>query len=282
MNLPLSKLNLVRRTTALASLVHLIYIAPLSSYIFGNSLNRNEIPWVFYYSNIILEKNFYLVLMLAIALLLLVLLTGISYRLISLTIYILVASIEFYLFPVVDGGSNLLQLILFYLILSNEKKASSIESYISERVVFLIQFQVAIMYLTTGILKLVAPFWQNGVAIFYALTSVEYSVPWVAKFVWSSHPIVYVLPNYLVLVFQLTFPLGLINSQLKRWYLLIGLFFHLFIALVIGLPTFALQVVATYPIFFDGILLKRTLKLEAKFLSCVSVLASRLRTISWR
>lgn len=275
MNHLISKIGLVRRTSALASLIHILYISPLSAYIVGSKLNRNEAPLFFSYSNVVLEKYFYSVLILTSVLLLFVILRGVSNRFVSLGVYLLVTSIEFYLFPVVDGGSNLLQLVLFYLIFPNEKKSSEIERYISQKVIFLIQFQVAIMYLTTGVLKLVAPFWQNGVAIFYTLTSVEYSVPWVANFIWNSHPIIYVVPNYLVLLFQLTFPLSLINLRVKNWYLIIGVIFHLFIATVIGLPTFALQVVATYPIFFDGKLLEKALNLENWLSSVVD------RSISW-
>lgn len=275
MSLIISKIGLVRRATALASLIHILYISPLSAFIVGSNLNRGEVPFFFSFSNAVLESYFYVVLSLTCILLFCVILKGISNRFISLLIYTLVASIEFYLFPVLDGGSNLLQLILFYLIFSNEKKSIGFGRYISEKVVFLIQFQVAIMYLTTGVLKLVAPFWQNGVAIFYTLTSVEYSVPWVANFIWNSHPIIYVVPNYLVLLFQLTFPLSLINLRLKNWYLIIGVIFHLFIATVIGLPTFALQVVATYPIFFDGKLLEKALNLENWLSSVVD------RSISW-
>lgn len=245
-------IHCVRRFLALVCLFHLATIYPIVGYYVPlsgklamysneafNYLIRQAHEWPFSF--------FYL----AVALLGGVSFLGITNRLFSLLTYLAVLVVENNVSPVLDGGNNIAQIVLFYLILVNEKKTDKYNNFTVVMVRLLIIFQVVAMYFTTGILKSLAPFWQKGLGVFYVLTSLEYSLPSVSNFIWEAPSWVFVLPNYLILLFQLTFPVMVFNKNLRLPYLLMGLSFHAFIGLVIGLPTFAFHVISLYFIFFN-------------------------------
>lgn len=107
------------------------------------------------------------------------------------------------------------------------------------------------MYWTAGVYKIMSPLWRRGVAIYYIAQNLEYSLP-VMKILSKKVPVsLFVIPNYIILIFQNTFFLSVVRKDLKVVYFCIGLIMHFTIAFFMGLPTFALHVVATYPFFFS-------------------------------
>lgn len=257
----MKQLYLSRKLLYLATLIHMLSIYSVAVY--EKSLPSDYLP-----ANSILHfpfvAEFYQDFFLITFLLLIVgILIRTSSRLISIPIYLLVTNLENSLFQVLDGGSNISHLALFYLMLSNELSSTEYERLLSKSAKWLLIFQISLMYLTTGVLKLVAPLWQQGVALFYVLTSFEYSSPFIAKTVWKLPPILYVIPNYVIIIYQLTFPLSLFEKSVKLAYLIFGVIFHIFIALFVGLPTFALQVLSLYPVLLDD---ETTATLERLFL----------------
>jgi hypothetical protein len=56
--------------------------------------------------------------------------------------------------------------------------------------------------------------------------------------------------NYLVIWYQLLFPVLVWIKPIKKWYLLAGIVQHLFIAFVLGLPSFGLIMIVAYAIFY--------------------------------
>lgn len=197
------------------------------------------------------SHNPHLVFILTFALIAFVVARGISSRYASVPIFFLVTAIESFLFPVIDGGSNLNHLMLLYLTFVDENKINTVNLELASFVSKLSVLTIASMYLTTGLLKIISPLWQKGVAIFYILTSQEYSTPFFAQLAWDIPAIFLIIPNYLVLIFQITFPFSLLIPSLKKSYLFFGIFFHLIIAIVIGLPSFAVHVICAYSIFLS-------------------------------
>ncbi len=151
--------------------------------------------------------------------------------------------------PVLDGGNNLSLIVIFFLCFTNENKRGPFEDHLVKLVSWVVIFQVSIMYFTAGCYKILSPLWRNGTALFYVLTSVEYSTPLVAKICWILGPIPFVLPSYLILGFQLFFPAAIFNKKLKYLFLGVGTIFHVSIGIFVGLPTFAMNVFATYFVF---------------------------------
>ena len=249
----MKKISLFRQLVYFSSAFHLLTIYPIATYYLDKKLLGFVPEYPFYIR--LLEPIFSyspsMTFSLTFALIILVLVRRLSSRFISVPIFILVTAIESFLFPVIDGGSGLNHLMLFFLTLVDENKQNAINQELASFVSKLAVFTIASMYLTTGLLKLLSPLWQKGVAIFYILTSQEYSTPFFAQLSWDAPAIFLIFPNYLVLIFQITFPISLLNSSFKKSYLIFGIFFHIIIATVIGLPSFAVHVVCTYSIFLS-------------------------------
>jgi Vitamin K-dependent gamma-carboxylase len=161
------------------------------------------------------------------------------------------------IFLVAEGGNKLLLLFLFYLIFIDEKEkenssgeAYSIFNKVVTNVFFLIiQLQIILVYLISGLYKLYGTHWLNGEAIYYILSIVEFSHPWIKENLLSVDWLLK-FSTYSVLVYQLAFPVLVWVKKIKPYILWIGVFFHLFISLAIGLFDFGIIMILAYVAFF--------------------------------
>lgn len=160
---------------------------------------------------------------------------------------------------IMDGGNNLSEILLFYLLFMNTSGAPlGLEKYpklralavgFSNAAFFLSRFQVFIVYLTVGLYKLNGGLWQNGMALYYILQSKDYTHPTLGGFL-VAHPWLAMAGTYYTLVFQAMFPYFVWNRRTRPLILLMGTTLHLGIAFVMGLFTFGLVMCASYFVFF--------------------------------
>jgi hypothetical protein len=109
--------------------------------------------------------------------------------------------------------------------------------------------QLCLAYFLSGLAKLFDIYWQNGQAIgmtsqinhfsLYSLPQLSLNYRWIMVFL-----------TYLVLVYQLSFPVVTFIKPLKKIYLLIGVVMHVYIGLVMGLPFFATTMIIGYIYFW--------------------------------
>lgn len=169
-----------------------------------------------------------------------------------------------------DGGNNLSELLLFYLMFLNTsgKPIPSTSRFAATRIAisnaaFLIsRFQVFVVYLCVGWFKLNGALWQNGMALYYILQSEEYSHPWIANQI-VQLPWLSLIGTYFTVLFQASFPFLVWPHRTRPWILLAGVALHLGIAFVMGLFTFGMVMCVSYLVFFrddwfDYIHLKRS------------------------
>lgn len=178
--------------------------------------------------------------------LLFLIVTGHSARYLTLAVIFLTFIINSFTLPVLDGGNNLVFLMLIYLLIPNEAKQEKLEKELASAFYTLSYFQLSIMYFVSSIYKIQTQSWVGGEALFNVLMSIEYSTPLVSKIVWWMPPDIFVVSNYAVILFQLTFFVGIISLRTKYLYLLFGIVMHFGIGLIVGLPTFALSVLVCY------------------------------------
>lgn len=157
---------------------------------------------------------------------------------------------------IMDGGNNLMHLILFYLIFASpgtHKKPSSLWHYMDNLSTnlsfYMCRIQVTLVYLTAGMLKLAGPLWTKGVALYYTMNVVEYGLPMVAKLM-SYLPILMVIATYGTVLFQISFPFMIWNRTARPLYMAIGTVLHLQISLVMGLFMFGLAMCTSYFCFY--------------------------------
>lgn len=113
----------------------------------------------------------------------------------------------------------------------------------------LFQLQVCVLYVKTGIVKAIDGRWQDGVAIYHALSTSYFwrfrMEPFLADPVFQGFTVV---ADYATLAFEIGFPLVLFRS-LRRPMLIAGLCLHLGIAAFMNLGGFSEAILWTYLAF---------------------------------
>jgi hypothetical protein len=179
-------------------------------------------------------------------------------RTIALLIYIVSMNLNNRAWVILDGGDNLMQIMLIYLIfmdpsLPGAPVKASLLTYANNAItnaVFLIaRLQVVAVYIVAGLGKVDGPLWQNGTALYYTLSVDDFTFPAVREFV-ANYPFFSVVGTYVTLFYQLSFPWLIWNRKVRPWLMLLGTVMHLQIALVMGLFTFGFAVMASYVVFF--------------------------------
>jgi antimicrobial peptide system SdpB family protein len=159
---------------------------------------------------------------------------------------------------ITDGGDQVTEvatLLLLPLCLTDARRwhwsPSPVGSLTSRAVAvstaFVIQLQVAVIYLDACIAKLAVPEWTDGTALYYDFISPYIGAPTLLhSFVYAvgTSPLV-ALITWSVLVLEFSLGVNLLLPRRARTVVLgIALGFHLAIAIFIGIPTFALAMFA--------------------------------------
>ncbi|MGP4061091.1 HTTM domain-containing protein [Halobacillus sp. H74] len=154
---------------------------------------------------------------------------------------------------ILDGGDNIMRIILLYMIFANTTSYFSIDRKRNgERVsppkplsntlhnlaVLASILQVCFMYLSSGLHKVMGEMWTNGTALYYILQVGEYTHPFFQNII-SSSEVILLIGAYSAIFIQLSFPFLLVNRYTKyvAMFNIIGL--HIGIAVVMGLFTFS-------------------------------------------
>jgi hypothetical protein len=191
------------------------------------------------------------------------LLIGYRTRLLTILNFLLILSIHERNVYLLTGADTALRLVSFWMMFIPLGDHYSIDARRCPREyrtafafpVRLIQFQIALIYLVAGILKLSGAMWQNGDALFYVL-QLE-SIQWPPG-VWLRE----VAPDGLLrLLTWGTFMLELVfmplvfapffQPRLRALALLGGAAMHLGIAVTMAIPDFSLVMMTSYLLFFE-------------------------------
>lgn len=141
---------------------------------------------------------------------------------------------------ILDGGDNITRLTLTYMLFLLPAGArparKSVGVWLHNIAVVAIMAQLIVLYATSGLMKAAGERWHHGTAL-YVVSQVEwFSEPWMRDL--FKNPFTVTLATYATLLFQLWFPMA-IFSRFKLVWLAAGIFFHLNIAVVMGLVTFS-------------------------------------------
>jgi len=148
-------------------------------------------------------------------------------------------------YEITDGGDNIIQLVLIYMLflLPHRAKFSSgqLQVWLHNIAVLAVIFQLMIVYTAATFAKLGGSEWRQGIAM-YTLSQVQlYSLP--ATQALFTIPLIVYVTSYVPLVYQLLFPV-VIPTRFKLPWIVLGIFFHLGIAVLIGLVTFSTLMIA--------------------------------------
>ena len=113
----------------------------------------------------------------------------------------------------------------------------------------LIRFQIALIYLSTGLWKLYSPLWREGSALHYILNNNVFhrfplSIPPEAEWLLTT-------ATYLTLVWELGFAPGVMFRRTRRLVLVLGIMIHLGMLAFIEVGPFSFVMLSAYVAFVD-------------------------------
>lgn len=154
---------------------------------------------------------------------------------------------------ILDGGDNIMRIILLYLIFANTASHFSIDrtrkigkiskpkplsNALHNLAVLASILQLCLMYLSSGLHKVMGEMWTNGTALYYILQVGEYTHPFFQTII-SSSEIILMIGAYSAIFIQLSFPFLLLNRYTKYLAMFNIVALHIGIAVVMGLFTFS-------------------------------------------
>lgn len=174
----------------------------------------------------------------------------------SLLMFLLYVSFHRAIHVIINGSDLMLSFFMFIGIFcttlpkAREDSWTEMFQVVSINVAILLsQIQIAIMYLVSGWDKFTSSAWRNGEALFHTINIDFFAVPWVRAFLGDADPSLLQAVSWLIIGFELLFPILVWPLKSRYYVLAIGLLFHLFIGLGLSLPDFALTMIWSYLLF---------------------------------
>ena len=111
--------------------------------------------------------------------------------------------------------------------------------------------QICMVYFFTSISKLGNIDWRHGKAVLMTSQVNHYSLPFISENV-TELAVLFVFINFLVLLFQLLFPIMIWIKKTRKIFILSGVLIHLYIAFVMGLLSFGIIMIICYVYFWPN------------------------------
>ncbi len=196
---------------------------------------------------------------------------GLLTRVSSILTFLAIASIHERNLFITHGGDTFLRVAGFFLMFAPAGAALSVDRLLRVRAgkegpelqprspwaQRMIQFQLAILYLTSFWWKSMGPWWVNGTALSYVSQLEEmqrFPVP-----PWFKIPLLLKLGTWFTLVLEFSLGVLIWFKELRYPLLCIGLLFHLCIEYCLNIPMFEWDVLTAYVLFIDPVDLQRAL-----------------------
>lgn len=226
-------------------------------------LQRPFIPvsvydWIFYVSGHPALRPHYLFFVFAQLIVLALGMAGVAPRLMNVLACITTLNVNNLSPVILDGGNNLSQLILVYMMFVNTSGQALRSRFaplqmtfaaVSNAAFFVCRVQLVIVYVCTGIFKLNGDLWQNGMALYYIFQGDAYTHPMLYQVV-MGHPWVSLVGSYFTVAVQVLLPILIWPVRTRPYILTAAVLTHLGISFGMGLFTFGLVMCVMYTLFF--------------------------------
>lgn len=153
------------------------------------------------------------------------------------------------------GGEVLIGLFLFYLLFIGEPKSKDrniilIQNALNNTFFYAIIIQFLSVYIISSWWKLLDESWLSGLAFLYAINIDTYSFFGFGQYLYD-HILIAQLLTYVSIFYQILFPILIWSKKIKKPLLILGVGFHLGIAIIMGIFSFGLIMILSYSIFLD-------------------------------
>ncbi|MGZ3769948.1 MAG: hypothetical protein ACXVCP_08105 [Bdellovibrio sp.] len=170
-------------------------------------------------------------------------------RLMAIAVYFLMMNLDNRAYVILDGGNNLMHLIGFYLIFINTKtEQSPLSITVTNLASLMIKIQITMVYATAGLLKVMGPLWNKGVALYYTMGVSEYGNAEIFNLL-SKYPFILAGLSLGTVLFQISLPYLIWMRSWRPYIVAIGTCLHLSICFVMGLFMFGLAMCVSYFFF---------------------------------
>ncbi|HQQ93789.1 MAG TPA: hypothetical protein PLQ93_04480 [Bacteroidia bacterium] len=169
----------------------------------------------------------------------------------DLLLWFMVLNLNNKMYAGLSGGNLLLnQLLLFNVFISKHGITGAgflpdLRRLLQSFAILAIRLQLMLLYLVSAVCKLHYSEWLQGSAIASTLQIEHFSLVGSLGQGYVSG-LLMVLINYLILFYQLLFPVLIWFKALARYFLMFGIAMHVFIGLYMGLPDFAMIMLLAY------------------------------------
>lgn len=161
-------------------------------------------------------------------------------------LWYVVLNVSYFLYPTLTGGDYLLnQLLLFNVFLTSKKTQHTFKMVFHNVGLVAIKIQVCLAYFLAGLYKLLDASWLSGTAVYDTIQIPEYSNALLV----SIPFVLWVIINYLTIIYQLCFPVLVWLPRTKLYILAFGFTQHLLIAFAMGIFSFGILMLITYFLF---------------------------------
>ena len=202
------------------------------------------------------------------------LLLGWKTRLATLLVFVLTVSVHRREPLIWTGGDLLLQYFVFWLMFvpagamfsldaARKRQREEASSLVRSWHLFLLQGQLALVYLSTFFLKIGTVSWKNGSALEEAWQLPFYARSWSATL--AVIPGLPEIGAWASLVFEILFPFLIWSPRFRLWLLAIGVAFHLGIEFTLRAGPFSSAMLAAYIPFLPAPLLRKRLARLCRF-----------------
>ncbi len=197
---------------------------------------------------------------------------GFETRLASVATFLCLASIQQRNLYIINSGDQLLRVIGFFLMFAPAGAALSVDRLIriwrgvegpepQPRMPWarrMIQFQLALVYFATFVLKMEGPDWRDGTALYYVLHLDQFRRFPLPSFV--LHPLAVRLETWMTLAIEFSMGVLVWFPKIRYAVLAFGVLLHLTIEYSMNIALFEWIMLATYVTFIDARDLQRAWK----------------------
>jgi hypothetical protein len=174
---------------------------------------------------------------------------------ISILIYFFFVNLYHRSITIQNASADLIKIQLFFLLFMNENAGNykyelskQFFSTLSNFAFFASKIQLLLVYMIASISKLGDTNWVIGTALYFVALNEEYSLEFFKSFA-LLFPSILKFLTWLVLGFQLIFPILVWSKKIKPYLFLFGIVMHLSIAILMGIPDFGLIMLVMYLLF---------------------------------
>ncbi|MCW3076790.1 MAG: hypothetical protein JWO32_1399 [Bacteroidetes bacterium] len=178
------------------------------------------------------------------------------YFIFDFILWLLVLNLHNRVYPTLTGGNYFLNQLLFFncfisFVFPNKNTTwHQLKTCFHNFAILAIIIQVCFLYCASGLLKLNDSEWMSGEAFSLISGVNHYNTYTPVRF--SENSNLPLIITFVVIFYQLLFPILIWFSSIKKIMILIGICMHLYIALVMGLLSFGLVMLIPYVFFWPS------------------------------